>query len=101
MKEVQQDHDHNWVLINRLEALEQCEQVWELQISIQEDQIQLLMREIDELQGKICQCHECPGVMEGPILVKGTNTTDEEEDEGLQQRPTSLIILRPLPWRRC
>ena len=65
--EVQKDCDQQWKLIHCLEALEQGEQDRELRITLQEDQIQMLQQEVNELQGKICQCHEWPGVTEGPF----------------------------------
>ena len=57
-KEVQKDRDQQWKLSQRLEALEAREQDRELRIALQEDQIQELQREVDELQGKMCRCHE-------------------------------------------
>ena len=95
--EVQKDHDQQWKLVNRLEALERGEQDREIRITLQEDQIQMLQQEVDELQGKICHCHEHPGVIEGPILTettestKGTeNSLEYEDDEAYLTPPTSL-----------
>ena len=47
--EVQKDHDQQWKLIHCLEVLEQREQDREIWIALQEDQIQMLQREVDEL----------------------------------------------------
>ena len=67
--EVQKDHDQQLKLIQHLEALEQRDWEREVCIALQEDQIQALQWEVDELQGKICWCHEHPGVTEGPVLT--------------------------------
>ena len=48
--EVQKDCDQQWKLIHRLEVLEQREQDREIWIALQEDQIQMLQREVNELQ---------------------------------------------------
>ena len=50
--EVQKDRDQQWKLVHCLEALEQREQDREIRIALQEDQIQMLQREVDELQGR-------------------------------------------------
>ena len=47
----------------------------ELRIALQEDQIQGLQREVGELQGKICRCHEQVVLSTQPV---------EEEEEGLE-----------------
>ena len=70
--EVQKDRDQQWKLVHHLEALEQREQDREIRITLQEDQIQMLQQEVDKLQGKICHCHEHPGIMEGPVLTETT-----------------------------
>ena len=71
-KEVQKDRDQQWKLSQRLEALEAREQDRELRIALQEDRIQELQREVDELQGKMCRCHE--------QTVPSTQPVEEEED---------------------
>ena len=71
-KEVQKDGDQQWKLSQRLEALEAREQDRELWIALQEDRIQELQQEVDELQGKICRCHE--------QVVPSTLPVEEEED---------------------
>ena len=78
--EVQKDRDQQWKLVNRLEALEQWIQDREIRIALQEDQIQMLQQEVNELQGKICCCHERPGVTEGPVLTETTESTDGTEN---------------------
>ena len=57
----------------------------------------MLQREVDELQGKICHCHECPGVTKGPVLTETTESTDGtennleyEDDEVYLTPPTDL-----------
>ena len=97
MLEVQKDCDQQWKLIHRLKALEQREQDREIWITLQEDQIQMLQREVNKLQGKICHCHKCPGVTEGPVLTEtteSTNRTDDgleyEDDEAYLTPPTDL-----------
>ena len=95
--EVQKDRDQQWKLVHHLEALEQREQDREIRITLQEDQIQMLQREVNELQGKICHCHERPGVTEGPVLTETTESTDGtengleyEDDEAYLTPPTDL-----------
>ena len=95
--EVQKDHNQQWKLVHRLKALEQREQDREIRIALQEDQIQMLQWEVDELQGKICHCHECPGVTEGPILTETSESTDGtkngleyKDDEAYLTPPTNL-----------
>ena len=78
--EVQKDHDQQWKLVHRLEALEQREQDREVRIALQEDQIQMLQQEVVKLQGKICRCHERPGVTKGPVLTETTESTDGMEN---------------------
>ena len=94
---MQKDRNQQWKLIHRLKKLEQREQGGEIWIALQEDQIQMLQREVDELQGKICRCHECPGVTEGPVLTETTELTDGtensseyEDDEAYLTPPTDL-----------
>ena len=96
-KEVQRDCDQQWKLIHCLEALEQQEQEREVQITLQEDQIWVLQQEVNELQGKICGCHECLGVTKGPVLMETTDSTDRmddgleyEDDEEYLTPPTNL-----------
>ena len=85
-KEVQKDRDQQWKLIQRLEALEAREQDREVRIALQEDQIQGLQREIDELQGKICRCHE--------QVVPSTQPVEEEE-EGLEYASERSYVTPP------
>ena len=95
--EVQKDCDQQWKLVHHLEALEQREQDREIRIALQEDQIQMLQQEVNKLQGKICCCHECPGVTEGPVLTKTTELTkgvenglEYEDDKAYLTPPTNL-----------
>ena len=85
-KEVQKDHDQQWKLAQRLEALEAREQDRELRIALQEDRIQELQREVDELQGKICRCHE--------QVVPSTQLVEEEE-EGLEYASERSYVTPP------
>ena len=86
-KEVQKDRDQQWKLIQRLEALEAREQDRELRIALQEDQIQGLQREVDELQGKICRCHES--------AVPSTQPEEEEEENGLEYASERSYVTPP------
>ena len=86
-KEVQKDRDQQWKLVQRLEALEAREQDRELRIALQEDQIQGLQQEVDELQGKICQCHE--------QVVPSTQPVEEEE-EGLEYASKQSYVTPPI-----
>ena len=95
--EVQKDCDQQWKLVHCLKALKQREQDREIRITLQEDQIQMLQREVDELQGKICCCHERPGVTKGPVLTETTESTngtenslEYEDDEAYLTPPTDL-----------
>ena len=54
-------------------------------------------QEVNELQGKICQCHERPGVTKGPILTATTESTNRtndgleyDDDEAYLTPPTDL-----------
>ena len=85
-KEVQKDRDQQWKLSQRLEALEAREQDQELRIALQEDRIQELQREVDELQGKICRCHE--------QTVPSTQPVEEEED-GLEYASERSYVTPP------
>ena len=98
--EVQKDRDQQWKLVNCLEALEQREQDREIRINFQEDQIQMLQREVNKLQGKICCCHERPGVTEGLVLTETTKLTkgtenglEYEDDEVYLTPPTDLQMM--------
>ena len=73
-------------MTQRLEALEAREQDRELQIALQEDQIQGLQREIDELQGKICRCHE---------QVVPSTLPVEEEEEGVEYASERSYVTPP------
>ena len=86
-KEVQKDRDQQWKLSQRLEALEAREQDRELRIALQEDQIQGLQREVDELQGKICRCHE--------QVVPSTQPVEEEEEDGLEYTSEHSYVTPP------
>ena len=79
---------------HHLEALEQREQDRELWIALQEDQIQMLQREVDELQGRICWCHKHPGVTEGPVLTETTKSTDRTND-GLEYDDDKAYVTPP------
>ena len=59
--EVQKYRDQQWKLIHHLEVLEQREQDREIRIALQEDQIQMLQRDVDKLQGKISLGARGPG----------------------------------------
>ena len=92
--EVQKDHDQQWKLVHCLEALEQREQDREIRIALQEDQIQMLQREVDELQGKICHCHERPGVTKGPVLTETIKLTDGTENS-LEYKDDEVYLTPP------
>ena len=70
-------------MLHHLASLENREEEREMRIALQEDLIQQLQDELVILQGKVCHCHECPGVTEGPLLLGPSDPTDEEE-EGLE-----------------
>ena len=88
-KEVQKDRDQQWKLSQHLEALEAQEQDRELRIALQEDRIQELQREVDELQGKICRCHEQAVPSTLPV---------EEEDGWSTPLSIPTLLRLPLPW---
>ena len=54
----------------------------------------MLQQEVDKLHGKICQCHECPGVTEGPVLTETTKSTNRTND-GLEYNDDEAYLTPP------
>ena len=69
-------------MLHRLAALENREEEREMRIALQEDLIQQLQDELIIVQGKVCQCHECP--VAGGHTLEGLSEQNEEEEEGLE-----------------